>query len=159
MYSDNRFLKPVGFSFAQRSAVLSSMLKHSTLGAVLLAILLVYPSAYATDYFENYSGFKQALTQALQSSGDVSKKPGAVSIMLKYNDSLVSYEYQHWQVKPESVCYSVKYCNEAKYSRCMDRADEFFHQTCEDLKQEGLAQPRAAEYQKLYCSAAEKLGS
>lgn len=153
MFSNNADLKPVGFVFLRHLTLLPLPLKRGLICTALLTTLFVPQEAVATEYFENYSRFRQALTQLLQAD----QLPVSEGIMLKYRGTLVSFASHHGQIKSDDICYSVQYCDAAKYSKCMAAANHFFRETCETLQQDDSGLPHTSAYRQQYCDAVETL--
>lgn len=152
MYSDNGYFWQAVTRLSQRTADTLYLAKLSlTCGA--LAVCFSAPLS-ATEYFESFNTFKKTL---MQQSSSVPPLQKSQSIILRYNNSIVSFEYDNWQLQPDSVCYAVKFCSQAKLTRCMQAAGSFFRETCETLKQTDSQMQPAPELQQLYCQGVKQV--
>ena len=154
MYS---YLKSLAFSAGKHLTVFSSLIVSRFMIPVLIVSLCVSQEAAATEYFESYSRFKQALTQSIQQSKMTDQLPASEGVVLKYKGTLVSFESHHGQIKSDDICYTVQYCDEAKFSKCMAAVNEFFRETCHSLQQNNSALPLVSTYRQQYCGAVETL--
>ncbi|WP_417225097.1 hypothetical protein [Amphritea sp.] len=75
------------------------------------------------------------------------------SIVVEYRNQPVSFQYQLWQLRPNSVCLPLK-GDLLDYSACTEAASQFFRETCQTLAQHPNRTPDYSNYKRLYCDAA-----
>ncbi|MBN0986448.1 hypothetical protein [Amphritea pacifica] len=75
------------------------------------------------------------------------------SVNVDYHDQPVSFQYQMWRLRPNTVCLPQK--NKLlEYSACTEAASQFFHETCQTLQQKPIRAALYSNYKRLYCNAA-----
>ncbi|MBR9866856.1 MAG: hypothetical protein GYB20_04255 [Oceanospirillales bacterium] len=129
---------------------------YSTLQC-LIAILTVSPfisiSVQANPLIDTYVKFNQNLTYAIMKPMRDSMGVALESVNVEYRNQPVSFQYQMWRLRPNSVCQPQKY-SLLKYSSCTEAASQFFRETCQTLQQNPTDLLLYPNYKRLYCNAA-----
>ncbi|MDO6562705.1 hypothetical protein Q4488_04845 [Amphritea sp. 1_MG-2023] len=123
-------------------------------GCWLLAAGLLIPSVTCADVLtDSYTAFTQTLGKVLFQPITDSVGSELQSIHIEYHNQPVSFQYQLWRLRPNSVCQPLKY-SVLKYSACSEAASQFFRETCQTLQQQPNRSPNYPNYKRLYCNAA-----
>lgn len=121
---------------------------------VLLTSSLLIPAlARAEVLTDSYIKFTQTLGNILFQPITDSVGSELKSINIEYHHQPVSFQYQRWRLRPNSVCQSLK-SDLLKYSECSEAASQFFRETCQTLQQQPSNSPNDPNYKRLYCNAA-----
>ena len=75
------------------------------------------------------------------------------NVSTEYNGQKISYQFQSWRIKPQSVCSELKAINIADYSSCTQAASQLFHNLCSTLKSQ-ITSNRLRHLHTMYCNAA-----
>jgi len=75
------------------------------------------------------------------------------SVATEYHGHNLTYSYQMWKIKPESVCGNQK-SNINRYSACTQEAKNFFDEMCSHLQQKPSTHWKHSKNINMYCNAA-----
>ena len=123
----------------------------------LIVVLAVSPffaiSVQANPLIDTYVKFNQELAHAIMKPMRDGMGIDLESVNVEYRDQPVSFQYQMWRLRPNSVCQPLKY-SVLKYSACSEAASQFFRETCQTLQQNPTNSLLYPNYKRLYCNAA-----
>ncbi|HPY41226.1 MAG TPA: hypothetical protein PLM98_11965 [Thiolinea sp.] len=75
------------------------------------------------------------------------------SVDTNFNGQRITFQYQVWQVKKQSVCNHVQQ-DTLQFSECTQAAKQLFQAMCTELQQEKQNyHPRTEQLQRMYCQA------
>ena len=121
----------------------------------ILAALSLFPAgANASSLMDSYVKFNQKLASAIMQPYHASMGVQLESVLVEYQEQPVSFQYQLWRLRPDSVCQPLKNASVLKYSRCSMAASQFFRETCQQLKRNPTDSLLYSQYTRLYCNAA-----
>lgn len=127
-------------------------LKYQSVAVLLIGSLLVPGLACADVLSDFYVKFTQTAGEILFQPITDSAGSELKSINVEYHNQPVSFQYQRWRLRPNSVCQSLK-ADLLSYSVCTEAASQFFRETCQTLQQPSHS-PNYPNYKRLYCNAA-----
>ncbi|WP_028469849.1 hypothetical protein [Neptunomonas japonica] len=123
---------------------------------VMAVLLLVSRGAVAENFvLQSYLSFTHSLSRAISQQYTESAGLTLDSVMVDYQGQPVSYQYQMWRLKPNSVCLPLKDIDVLQYSQCSMAAQQLFKETCRQF----INNPNRKDwlypkYKRLYCNAA-----
>lgn len=74
------------------------------------------------------------------------------NVSTEYNGQKISYQFQSWHIKPQSICSELKTINIADYSSCTQAASQLFYNLCSTLKHQ-ITSNRLRQLHTMYCNA------
>lgn len=128
--------------------------KLTAVFSVVVALFCVSVPASANTLVESYVKFNQELARALMQPYHDSMGLQLQSVAVVYQEQPVSFQFQMWRLRPDSVCLKLKNSSLLKYSRCTMAASQLFSETCQKLKQNPTESLFYPQYMRLYCNAA-----
>jgi hypothetical protein len=114
-----------------------------------LTLILVFQGANASFLTDFAESFGQQIGDKLADRQNIYVESKTVSHM----GVAVTYDYQVWRIKPESVC-SVYQGDIAHYSRCTQAAKSLFHEYCSYLQKNPQKNRKYGRMKNMYCNAA-----
>ncbi|WP_428034398.1 hypothetical protein [Amphritea sp.] len=133
--------------------LVTSSLKLYCLFWVLTCGLFTPGVASADVLTDSYVKFTQKLASVMLQPMRDSMGVELESVNVDYRNQPVSFQYQMWRLRPNSVCQPQQYKLLA-YSACTEAASQFFRETCQRLQQNPTSSPLYPNYKRLYCNAA-----
>nr|WP_320135988.1 hypothetical protein [uncultured Amphritea sp.] len=127
--------------------------KRYSISLLLAGGLLVPSVTYADELTDTYVNFSQKLARAIMKPMHDSIGVELKSIVVEYHNQPVSFQYQMWRLRPNSVCQSLK-ADLLNYSACSEAASQLFRETCQTLQQRSSNSLNYPNYKRLYCNAA-----
>ena len=128
-------------------------LKRQCLLLLLISGLFIPQGLSANPLIDTYVKFNQELAYAILKPMRDGMGVELESVNVDYHDQPVSFQYQMWRLRPNSVCLPQKY-KLLEYSACTEAASQFFRETCQTLQQKPIRSPLYLNYKRLYCNAA-----
>ncbi len=126
------------------------------------AALLVLLFSVSTDLSyagnpvaEAYSSFIRTLSDSFVEHATERMNTRIESKQVEFNGQRVTYEYQLWRLRPNSVCAHLKQ-DLLAFSKCGQSAQQFFHETCRYLTQNPSSHWAHTRQTQLYCNAASQ---
>lgn len=119
----------------------------------LISCLFIPQSVSANPLIDSYVQFNEKLAYAILKPMREGMGVELESVNVDYHDQPVSFQYQMWRLRPNTVCLPQK--NKLlEYSACTEAASQFFHETCQTLQQKPIRTTLYSNYKRLYCNAA-----
>lgn len=128
--------------------------KLITVFSVLAALSCISAPTNANTLVESYVKFNHKLARAILQPMRDGMGVELESVNVEYQKQLVSFQYQMWRLRPNSVCQPLKSTSLLKYSECSMAASQFFRETCQQLKNNPNDSLLYPQYKRLYCNAA-----
>ena len=131
-------------------------MRKVVINRMVIALLLLASGGAVAENFvlQSYLSFTHSLSRAISQEYTESVGLTLESVMVDYQDQPVSYQYQMWRLKPNSVCLPLKDINVLQYSQCSMAAQQFFIETCKQLTNKASKDWLHPKYKRLYCNAA-----
>lgn len=126
----------------------------SRLLMVLVACASFSGTAQANSFLDSYVKFNHKLAQAIMKPMHDGMGVQLESVNVDYLGQPVSFQYQMWRLRQDSVCKPLKNRSLLKYSECTEAASQFFRETCQSLTQNPTDTYLYPQYKRLYCNAA-----
>jgi len=154
LFLDGRHLRLVARGLEKSTNYHRHKSKLASVFSMLVALTCPSAPASANTLVESYVKFNQELDRALMQPYHDSKGLQLQSIEVEYQQQPVSFQYQMWRLRPNSVCLPLKKSSLLKYSQCTEAASQLFSETCQKLKHNPTESLFYPQYMRLYCNAA-----
>ncbi|GEM_PF-6098387 len=128
---------------------------HYTILLTCLLNLLTVTSVAANPLSEAYLSFIRTLSDGFSDHVAEQMNTRIESKQVEFNGQRVTYEYQLWRLRPNSVCAHLKQ-DLLAFSKCGQTAQQFFQQTCRYLNQNPSSHWAHTRQTQLYCNAASQ---
>ncbi len=110
-------------------------------------LLTITPSlALSLNLFEGISSYIHGEVKTIRNADIVYKK-------VEYSDYLVTYQYQFWKIKHQSICANYRN-NLLDYSKCTVVAKQLFTDTCTVLQNKKSLTDIRKFQKQMYCTSA-----
>lgn len=120
--------------------------------ALLLLLLFASPLHAANPVAGAYSAFISDLAHAITAPQREALGVELESKTVTYNGQPVTFQYQMWRLRPNSVCTQQKH-NLLAYSQCSQAASALFTEICRHLNNHPSGHWKHQKFKQLYCSA------